>query len=99
MRLGDALLDAVEAVDSGSGASTPVPRPATKARAARRRRASADAWRGLRFENVGAGDLRREESLPGWRPRLTGAELTRTVFGDPQPGRARRRSRQERGRG
>jgi hypothetical protein len=49
------------------------------------------AWRGVRYENVRTAELRREENLPGWRGRLLGADLTRVVFGDPQPGRLRGR--------
>jgi hypothetical protein len=42
------------------------------------------------FEDVSATELRREETMRGWRGRLTDAELTRAVFGDPRPGRVAR---------
>jgi len=44
----------------------------------------------LRYENVTAIELKREQTLPGWRGRLSNAELTRVVFGDPRPGRSAR---------
>lgn len=50
--------------------------------------AKAMAKLGLRYGDVGAAELRREERLVGWslcRPSNTA--LTRAVFGDPQPGR------------
>lgn len=42
----------------------------------------------IRYRDVEAADLRREERMAQWslRPR-TSAELTRAVFGDPAPGR------------
>jgi hypothetical protein len=44
----------------------------------------------IRYRDVEAAALIREERMPGWfrRPRNS-AELTRAVFGDPAPGRKR----------
>jgi hypothetical protein len=42
----------------------------------------------VRYADVDAAELRREERLAGWsRRRPTSAALTRAVFGDPPPGR------------
>jgi hypothetical protein len=50
--------------------------------------AKAMAKHGLRYGDVDAAELRREERLAGWSVRRpTSAALTRAIFGDPQPGR------------
>jgi hypothetical protein len=44
--------------------------------------------RAIRYEDASAADLLREERLAGWgQRRPSSAELTRSVFGDPRPGR------------
>jgi hypothetical protein len=46
----------------------------------------------VRYRDVDAAALMREERLAGWSMRPRGsAELTRAVFGDPAPGRGSRR--------
>lgn len=54
---------------------------------------------GVRYEDVSADELAREERHAGWSHRKpSSAELTRAVFGDPMPGRHRPFHSEERSR-